>query len=140
MNYYSYSPAEGMQYHTTGSQAKDAAEAAIRRGISEKPGLITWGEVTERATDTGAGYTLRRQERLTYEIEYPQVIDGRMEDADGSLVLVSRIRETDLLYNDLVLSIAVIWRVLSGKIQRFKQYTFEDVSTVLALLLEKHGV
>lgn len=145
MNYYSYSPTAGIAYHATGDEAKAAAELASRTlpanhiNPSDAAILITWGEVTERIADTGAGFALKRQERLTYEAEYPQVIDGRMEDGDGSLVLVSRIHETDLLYHDLVLSIACIWKNLAGKIQRFKQYNFEDVATALELLYEKFG-
>lgn len=148
MNFYSYSPAEGMQYHKTGAEAKRVADDTLLAMSVTYPAptpdeisQVTWGEVTERGTKTGDfSCALKRQDRLTYESEYPQVINGRMEDADGSLVLVSRIRETDLLYNDLVLTIATIWQQLSGKIQRFKQHTFEDVNTALALLLEKHNV
>lgn len=136
MNFYSYSPSEGMQYHTTGNEAKRAAEGAAR--ITPVEG-ITWGEVTERAVDTGAGYVLKNQLRLAYETEHPQVIDGRMKDGNDSLVLVKNIRETDLMYHDLVLSIAVIWMSLSGKIQRFKQYNFQDVTAALGLLFEKYS-
>lgn len=145
MNFYSYSPLTGMQYHNTKAEALTRAEKAMTELTLSEGGArlseITWGEVTERATEVGTFVcALRRQERLSYEAEHPQTFDGRMRNADDSLVLISRIRETDLLYDDLVLSIAVIWKVLSGKIQRFKQHTFEDVSTVLALLLEKHGL
>ncbi|MBV5328516.1 MAG: hypothetical protein JZU65_12925, partial [Chlorobium sp.] len=99
---------------------------------------ITWGEVTERAVSTGeAGFALKNQLRLTYETTHPQMIDGRMRDGNDSLVLVRNIHETDLLYHDLVLGIAVIWKSLAGKIQRFKQYNFEDVNAILGLLFEK---
>ncbi|MBI5484474.1 MAG: DUF3164 family protein [Deltaproteobacteria bacterium] len=147
MNFYSHAPNTGIQYHPTGKEAKEACEKAIR--TLQRAGAvsadifetITWGEVTERVVPTGAdSYSLKRQERLSYEALHPQVIDGRMRDDNDSLVLVERIRETDLLYHDMVLSIAVIWKSLSGKIQRFKQYNFEDVAAVLGLLFEKYGV
>lgn len=149
MNYYSYTPHGGMQYHTFRTDAKERAENGIKE-LGQNPDLaqfsiaintITWGEVTERSTATGeAGHSLKRQERLSYEDEYPQVIDGRMLDQNDSLVLVKNIHEKDLLYHDLVLNIAVIWKNLSGKIQRFKQHNFEDVTTVLDLLFEKYKV
>lgn len=146
MNFYSFSPHEGMQFHTTGPEAREAAAEATRI-MSGDPAYaswdltaITWGEVTERAVDTGVGYALKNQLRLAYEAQHPQVVDGRMKDADDSLVLVSRIHETDLLYHDLVLSIACIWMSLSGKIQRFKQYNFQDVTAALGLLFEKYNV
>ena len=138
MNFYSYTPDGGMQYHSTAGEAKRAAEGAVNITPSH---TITWGEVTERATPIGeAGHALKRQDRLSYEVEYPQVVDGRMLDQNDSLVLVKNIHEKDLLFHDLVLSIAVIWKDLSGKIQRFKQHNFEDVATVLDLLFEKYRV
>ena len=146
MLFYSYAPNTEIQYHPTGKEAKDAADKAIRtfvhNGITnpEILGTITWGEVTERTVDTGAGYVLKNALRLAYEAENPQVIDGRMVNGNDDLVLVKNIHETDLLYHDLVLSIAVIWKSLAGKIERFKGYNFRDVQAVLALLLEKHGV
>lgn len=147
MNYFSHSLNTGMQYHATGAEAKAAAEKAIRtfvhNGITEADVMntITWGEVTERAVSTGdSGYALKNQLRLTYETEHPQMVDGRMLDGNDSLVLVRNIHETDLLYHDLVLGIAVIWKSLSGKIQRFKQYNFQDITAVMGLLFEKYGV
>lgn len=147
MNFYSYAPQNGMQYHATGTEAKQAADQAIQNlmqnniNASDVMGCITWGEVTERCTPIGnIGYALKRQERLTYEASHPQVMDGRMRDENDSLVLVKNIHETSLLYHDLVLSIAVIWKNMSGKIQRFKQYNFEDVAAVLGLVYEKYGV
>lgn len=147
MNYYSYAPNTGMQYHQTSKEAKEVADKAIRtflhNNITAEDVLetITWGEVTERATSTGeVGYALKRQERLTYEAEHPQIIDGRMRDENDSLVLVKNIHEKDLLFHDLVLSIATIWKNLSGKIERFKGHNFRDVHAVLSLLFEKHGV
>jgi len=145
MNFYSYAPHTGMQYHETGKEAREAASTALRvlvnNGVTgPELDTVTWGEVTERAAGAEAGHVLRRQERLCYEATHPQVIDGRMKNGNDDLVLVRNIHETDLLYHDLVLSIALIWKSLSGKIQRFKQYNFEDVTTVLALLFEKYGV
>lgn len=147
MNFYSHAPNTGMQYHATGKEAKEAAKAALRallhNGVTGADVLetVTWGEVTERAAATGeTGYALKRQELLTYEGEHPQVVDGRMRNGNDDLVLVRNIHDTDLMYHDLVLTIAVIWKSLSGKIQRFKQYNFEDVATVLAMLFEKYGV
>lgn len=143
MNFYSYSHHGGMQYHATKAEAQAAADKSIRtflhNGITDPDvlGHITWGEVTERAADTGAGYTLKRQERLTYEAAHPQVIDGRMPDADGNLVLLRNIHESDLLEHDLVLSIACIWENLNGKLGRFKQYCFEDTTTYVDLLFER---
>jgi hypothetical protein len=146
MNFFSNGPDTGMQYHATGKEAKEAAEKIIRRfthnGITnpELLGSVCWGEVTERTVTAGAGFVLKNSLRLAYEAEFPQIVDGRMRDGDDSLVLVQNIRETDLLYHDLVLGIAVIWQSLAGKIERFKGYNFRDVQTVLALLNEKHGV
>lgn len=145
MNFYSHSLNTGMQYHATGAEAKAVADKAIRtfvhNGITEPDVMntITWGEVTERAVDTGAGFVLKNQLRLSYEAGHPQVVDGRMRDGNDSLVLVKNIHETDLMYHDLVLSIAVIWMSLSGKIQRFKQYNFQDVTAALGLLFEKYS-
>ena len=145
--FYSYSPHEGMQYHATGKEAQTASETAIKTMISSLEYSaaelqdVTWGEVTERAATTSdTGYALKRQDRLSFETEHPQVINGRMLDQNESLVLVKNIHEKDLLYHDLVLSIAVIWKDLSGKVQRFKQHTFEDVAAVLDLLFEKYQV
>lgn len=138
MNFYSYSPDNGMQYHATKDEAQNAAKTSLQTEFPND--YITWGEVTERAADTGAGYALKRQDRLSYEEQHPQVIDGRMRDENDSLVLLRNIHEKDLLYHDLVLSIAVTWMNLSGKIQRFKEYNFRDVQTVLALLYEKFKV
>lgn len=147
MNFFSHAPNTGMQDHQTGAEAKAAADRALRtmihNGITDPAILqtITWGEVTERAASTGeSGFALKRQERLSYEAKFPQIFDGRMLDGNDSLVLVKNIHDTDLLYNDLVLSIAVIWKSLSGKIQRFKQYNFEDVAAVLGLLFDKYNV
>lgn len=148
MKYYSYSAHEGMQYHETAKEAQEAAETALRcmqLGVAYSPPTlaeVTWGEVTGRAASTGeTGFAIKRQDRLSYEAEHPQVTpDGRMRDGNDSLVLVSRIHEKDLLYHDMVLSIACIWKDLSGKIQRFKQHNFEDVSTVLDLIFEKYQV
>jgi hypothetical protein len=148
MNFYSYSLYEGMQYHATATEAKQAAEEAQRKLVVSTPSYsaadlatTTWGEVTERIQMAGEHVgCLKRQDRLSYETEHPQVVDGRMEDAEGSLVLVRNIHEKDLLFNDLVLSIACIWMNLSGKIQRFKQHNFEDVATILDLIFEKYGV
>ena len=145
MNFYSHSPHGGMQYHPTGAEAKAAADAAIRLFVHnnivdpEILGTITWGEVTERATPAGGGFfALRRQDRLTYEATHPQVVDGRMEDDLGSLVLLRNIEEAELLEHDLVLSIACIWEGLSGKIERFKRNNFQDVTTFVDLLFEKY--
>lgn len=141
MNYYSYSPGMGMQYHETGKEAKQAADEAIMLGEADVfIKTITWGEVTERAASTGVGYALKRQDRLSYEAKYPQVIDGRMPDADGNLFLITNIREADLLEHDMVLSIATIWADLNGKLHRFKRYCFEDVTTFVDLLFERENV
>ena len=140
MNYYSYTPHCGMQYHLTKAEAIAAVNDAI--GIcplDERFHLpqATWGEVTERMVDTGAGYTLKRQERLTFETFFPQVVDGRMQDQEGNLILLKNIHESDLVEHDMVLSIACIWENVSGKIGRFKQYCFEDVTSFVDLLFEK---
>jgi len=147
MNFYSYSDVGGMQYHTTGKEAKEAADQGIRTFVhngvtdAEVLGRITWGEVTERAASpAGVGWVLKNSLRLAYEAEFPQVVDGRMKNGNDDLVLVRNIHETELLYHDLVLGVAVIWKSLAGKIERFKGYNFRDVQTVLALLNEKHGI
>jgi hypothetical protein len=146
LNFYSYAPNTGMQYHGTKEEASAAAEKALqvltKNGISG-PDVesVTWGEVTKRAAATGeTGYALKNALLLAFESENPQVIDGKMFDDRGNHILLKNIHETDLMYHDLVLSIAVIWKSLSGKIQRFKQYNFRDVSAALALLNEKYGV
>lgn len=146
MNFYSYSPRHGMCYHPTKELAIEAAEGNVTASIRQEADhreleMITWGEVTERAQPTGAvGFALKRQDRLSYEAEHPQVIDGRMRDENDSLVLVRNIHEKDLLFNDLVLSIALIWKGLAGRIERFKGHNFRDVQAVLSLIFEHHNV
>ncbi|MDA8428163.1 MAG: DUF3164 family protein [Geobacteraceae bacterium] len=137
MDFYSYSPNTGMQYHATDKEARDTATESLRVNPIE---TVTWGEVRERGTDTGAGYVLKNALRLTYEAEHPQVINGRMENANGDLVLIQNIKEMDLLFHDMVLEIAVYWLYLSGKIERFKGYNFRDVTTVVTAMFEKHEV
>lgn len=147
MNFFSHAPNTGMQDHSSGAEAKAAAENALRtmihNGITDPAILktITWGEVTERATATGAvGFSLKRQDRLSYEAQYPQVVDGRMLLADGDLRLVENIHEADLLEHDLVLSIACIWLRVNGMLDRFKQHNFEDVTAFADLLFDKYNV
>lgn len=148
MNFFSHSLNTGMQYHPTGVEAKAAAEEAIRIMTADPAvyarseiGNVTWGEVTERATRTGdAGYALKRQDRLTYEAAHPQVIDARMENCDGDMIQVKNIKEKDLVEHDLVLSIACIWLHLSAMLGRFKQHTFEDITTFVDLLFESYKV
>ncbi|MDZ4185763.1 MAG: DUF3164 family protein [Desulfuromonadales bacterium] len=138
MNYYSYSPTRGMQYHPTGKEAKEAANLLAIASVDL--GLVTWGEVTERATPTaGGGFALKRQERLGYEAEHPQVVDGRMADCDGNLILIQNIHDADLLEHDMVLSVACIWENLSAKIARFKQHNFEDVTTFVDILFDRYA-
>ncbi len=145
MNHYSYSPHFGMEYHPDKEIAKAAAEEAVRI-MSADPGYtaddmaqITWGDVTERATSTGAvGYALKRQDRLTYETVYPQVINGRMENGNGDLVRVENIKAQDLLEHDMVLSIACIWLPLSAMLARFKLHTFTDITKFVDLLFEEY--
>lgn len=146
MKFYSYSPDGGMQYHPTGAAAKETAAAEIsiliHLGITdpEALGTITWGEVTERATPTGAaGFALKRQERLSYEAMYPQVVDGRMADCDGNLILVTNLHDADLLEHDMVLSVACIWEDLSAKIARFKQHNFDDATTFVDILFDRYA-
>lgn len=145
MNFYSYSHHGGMQYHATKDQAREAAETSMKlmlhngiTGIDLE--AITWGEVTERVAPVGAAsHALKRQDMLSYEAAHPQIVDGRMCDAQGNLILLKNIHDADLMEHDLVLSIAAIWTNLSGKIERFKQHNFEDVTTFLELLFEKWG-
>lgn len=154
-NFYSYAPNRGMQYHETGRKAKEAADIALRQmttdsglqyagsaeALAKEIATITWGEVVERACSTGeVGHALKNALRLAYELENKRVINGRMENGNGDLVLVKNIHETDMLYDDLVLNIGVIWKSLAGKISRFKGYNFRDVSAVLSLLEEKYEV
>jgi hypothetical protein len=148
MNYFSYSVHNGMKFHLTGKEAKEAADAAIREmsvASNNYPEALmtqtTWGEVAERAAATGeVGFTLKRQERLSYEVEHPQVINGRMENANGDLVLLKNIFESDLLEHDLVLTVACIWTRLNGILERFKQHNFEDITAFVDLLFEKYHV
>lgn len=148
MNFYSCSEHFGMKYHPTGREAKAAAEEAIRVMSADgalyaafEISCVTWGEVTERAAATGdVGYTLKRQDRLTYEAAHPQVIDARMENCDGDMIQVKNIKEKDLVEHDLVLSIACIWLHLSAVLGRFKQHTFEDITTFVDLLFDSYKV
>jgi len=142
--FYSYSPDNGMTYHATKTEAKECAAEALKALLHDGISIfdleqITWGEVTERVEANAAGYAFENALRLAYEAQYPQILDGRMCNGNDDLVLVKNIHETDLLYHDLVLGIAVIWKDLSGKIQRFKQHNFEDITTVLELLFEKYN-
>lgn len=148
MNFFSYSPHNGMEYHPTGPEAKQAADNAIKAMTADTTMYnaadisgCTWGEVTERAASTGeVGYALKRQDLLSYIDEHPQVIDGKMHDCQGNLILLKNIRETDIMYHELVLFVAVIAMGLSGKMQRFKRRIFEDVTAMLGLLYEKFEV
>ena len=148
-NFYSYSHYDGMQYHPTGAAAKAQADEALRIMSASGETLytlddmagVTWGEVIERAAATGdIGYALKRQDRLTYELAHPQVVNGRMENADGDLVQVKNIKEKDLLEHDMVLGIACIWIHVSAMIARFKLHTFEDIATFVQLLFDSYGV
>ena len=143
MDFYSYAPNTGMQYHLTKKEAMDAAGKAMRQLLHNNitgsdVETITWGEVTERATPTGeASYVFKRQDRLSYESAHPQVINGRMPDVDGNLILLKNIHESELVEHDMVLSIAAIWENLNGKMARFKQYCFEDVTTFVDILFDR---
>lgn len=147
MNFYSYADNRGMQYHPDKDAAKKAVDHAIREFIHNNvtdPAILgncTWGEVRERAASVdGNAPVLRNQLRLSYEAAHPQVIDGRMVNGNEDLVLIRNIHEEELMYHDLVLGVAAIWKDLSAKIGRFKQHNFEDVTTVLDLLFEKYEV
>lgn len=146
MNFYSHAPNTGIQYHPTGKEAKEACEKAIR--TLQRAGAvsadifetITWGEVTERVVPTGAdSYSLKRQDRLSYEADHPQVVDGYMTTPEGDLRLLQNIYEHELLEHDMVLSIACIWEGLSARIDRFKRHNFEDVTVFADLLFEKYN-
>ncbi|HEX9080251.1 MAG TPA: DUF3164 family protein [Desulfuromonadaceae bacterium] len=145
-HFYSYAPQTGMQYHATKEAAKEAAGAALRQlnhnGITGPDvETVTWGEIRERAAaEDGAPAVLRNNLRLCYEREHPQVVDGKMHDSQGNLILLRNIHETDLMYHDLVLTVAAIWKDMSAKIARFKQHNFEDVTAVLDLLFEKYQI
>jgi hypothetical protein len=148
MNFYAHAPNGGMQYFATKDEARTFAEKALNQllfnGVKDPSVLatITWGEVRERAASVNndATYILRNQLRLTFETQNPQVIDGKMLDSQGNHILIRNIHDTDLMYHDLVLGIAAIWMDMSGKIARFKQHNFEDVTTVLDLIFEKFSV
>ena len=147
MKFFSYAPRDGMSYHPTKELAVEAAAISIKTASRQLADpreieMITWGEVRERAIldETGAYAALRNQLLLDYEERRPQVVDGKMHDSQGNLILLKNIHETDLLYHDLVLGVAVYWLELHGKIARFKQNNFEDVTAALDLLFEKHKV
>lgn len=143
MNCYSFSPLGGMEYHKTTAEAKQAAEEKLRQAVAQGGvdiAAITWGEVTDRAILGPAGAILQKQLRIDFETQHPQVVDGRMENGNGDLVLVKNIHEKDLMYHEMVLTIALIWKSLSGKVKRFKQYNFEEVTACLAILFEKYTV
>ena len=147
-SFYSYSIFHGMEYHPTSDQAEEVAAEALRI-MSADPLLynaddiahVTWGDVTERAHPTGeTGYALKRQDRLTYEAAHPQVQNGRMENSDGDMIQIKNIKEKDLLEHDMVLSIACIWLHVSSMLGRFKQHTFEDITTFVQLLFDSYDV
>jgi hypothetical protein len=142
MNYYSYSPRTGMQYHPTKEIAQATADQAMQQIVFDDATLlnqVTWGEVTERATEVDRFvHALKRQDRLSYEAAHPQVVEGRMEDCDGNLIWVKNIEDAKLVEHDLVLSIACIWELLSGKLERFKRNNFQDVTTFVDLLFDKY--
>ncbi len=143
MNFYSYAPRYGMDYFSTKEEAKRVAEGNIQACLREGLNIdqITWGEVRERAASVdGNAPTLRNQLRLTYEAAHPQVVNGRMENGRGDLVLVQNIHEMDMLHHDTVLTIAAIWKDLHGKIARFKQHNFEDITCMTELIFEKFNV
>ncbi len=147
MNFYSYSPNTGMQYHPTSKAAKDTAIEALRAAVpiygatEAEVATITWGEVVERAASTGdVGYALKRQDRLSYEEAHPQVVNGRMENGRGDLVQAKSIKEKDLLEHDMVLSVACIWEPLSARLARFKLHTLEDINVFAQLLFDSYGV
>lgn len=146
MNYYSYSPTFGMEYHATAAQAKATANAAlsspaIGMKTDEAVTAITWGEVIERAASTGdVGYALKRQDRLTYEVAHPQVVNGKMTNSQGDEIQIKNIKEKDLVEHDMVLSVACIWLPLSARLARFKLHTMEDIATFAQLLFDSYGV
>ncbi|BCS54530.1 DUF3164 family protein [Geobacter sp. SVR] len=142
MNFYSYTH-EGMEYHETAALALERAEKAVRE-LSFDPqsdiGSITWGEVVKRAVNAGAGYVLKRQDRLSYEAMCPQVVDGRMLTPEGDLRRIENIHEMDLIEHDMVLDVVAIWLPLSDRLQRFKLHNFEDTTTFVDMLYEKYKV
>lgn len=141
MNYYSYSPEDGMKYWLNKDDARRNAEAALKNAPGHHHNVITWGEVTERGTNVSeSGYTLKRQDRLSYEAAHPQVVDGRMLTSDGDLRRVENIHDMDLIEHDLVLDIAAIWLPLRDRLQRFKQHNFEDMTAFVDMLFEKYQV
>ncbi len=148
MNYFSYSPHEGMQYHETKAEAKTAAEEGRKAMCEEGSNYalaelnsITWGEVTERVAEKAeAGYVLQRQDLLSYQATHPQVVDGRMENPYGDFIQVKNIKPKDLLIHDTVLLIAIIWMASSAKIKRFKGYALMEILALADILFEQHGV
>lgn len=145
MNFYSYSPLRGMQYHPTSDEAKLSADTALKSYTAEDfdiPSQITWGKVTERATSSGDfNLILKRQDLLSYLAEYPQLKDGsKMENAFGDDIQIKNIKPKDLLINDTVLPIAVIWEELSAQIKRFKTYSLLEILAMADVLFELHGV
>lgn len=149
MNYYSYSPVKGMQYHETKIAAKSSAEDARKTMVSLLSGTgtqdiqqITWGEVSERATCNSdqSCYHLQRQELVSYEEKHPQVVDGRMMNPFGDYIQLKNIKPKDILIHDTVLMIAVIWLGSSAKVKRFKGYALMEIMALADILFEQHGV
>lgn len=151
MNYFSYTPHGGYQEHTFKTDAQQRAADAIKdlalmnsTAPSEcqyKLSDIVWGEISERAMPTSdSGHALKRQELVSYEDEYPQVIDGKMENPFGDLIQIKNIKSKDLLTHDVVLQIAVVWMTLSAKIKRFKGYALMEIMALADTLFEQHGV
>ena len=63
-----------------------------------------------------------------------------MADAKGALVPLEMVKATDLLMDETVRRILAFADDLNAQIARFKQHTLNDVSGLLALFDQEHGV
>jgi Protein of unknown function (DUF3164) len=70
----------------------------------------------------------------------PTIPAGFMQDARGSLVPIDRIREIDLLRDELVRDIVAKAKMQSQELTQFKAGVFGDIEAFLQLSGEKYGV
>jgi hypothetical protein len=73
-------------------------------------------------------------------MNHKEIPDGFREDAKGSLVPVSKIKDVDLLRDELVMEIVGKARALREALVQFKNETFGDISAFVDLSAEKYGL
>jgi len=68
-----------------------------------------------------------------------RVPEGYMEDSQGRLIPISKIKEIDLLRNELVCELVAKAEELCGVLTRFKVGAMGDIESFVALSAEKYG-